>query len=72
MKFTKMHGLGNDFAVVAELSSLPEDVSALATKVCDRNFGVGADGLVFILPSDKADFRMRIINADGSEPEQCG
>jgi diaminopimelate epimerase len=67
-----MHGLGNDFAVVAEFLSVPESVSELAKNVCDRHFGVGADGLVFILPSDQAHFRMRIFNADGSESEQCG
>ncbi|KEO81963.1 diaminopimelate epimerase [Tumebacillus flagellatus] len=72
MKFTKMHGLGNDFAVVAEFLSVPEGVSELAKNVCDRHFGVGADGLVFILPSEKAQFRMRIFNSDGSESEQCG
>jgi len=72
MEFTKMHGLGNDFIVVAGEKALPEDVASLAMSVCDRNFGVGADGLVYILPSERADFRMRILNADGSEAEQCG
>ncbi|OEF98526.1 diaminopimelate epimerase [Desulfuribacillus alkaliarsenatis] len=71
MKFSKMHGLGNDFVVVKE-SSVPEDVFTLAIKVCDRNFGIGADGLVYILPSNKADFMMRIFNSDGTEAEQCG
>jgi len=72
MKFTKMHGLGNDFIVVAGFSSVPDNVSELAIAMCNRNFGVGADGLVFILPSEIADFRMRIFNSDGTEPEQCG
>jgi diaminopimelate epimerase len=72
MNFTKMHGLGNDFIVVAGESRLPDNASGLATRYCNRNFGIGADGLVFILPSDKADFLMRIINSDGSEAEQCG
>lgn len=72
MNFTKMHGLGNDFIVVAGESRLPDDAAGLAIRYCDRNFGIGADGLVFILPSDKADFSMRIINSDGSEAEQCG
>jgi diaminopimelate epimerase len=72
MNFTKMHGLGNDFIVVAGKSELPEGVDQLAIQLCDRNFGIGADGLVFILPSVKADFLMRIINSDGSEAEQCG
>lgn len=72
MKFTKMHGLGNDFIVVAGFSSVPDQVSEWAVRVCDRHFGIGGDGLVFILPSEQADFRMRIFNSDGSEPEQCG
>jgi diaminopimelate epimerase len=72
MNFTKMHGLGNDFIVIAGTNRLPEDVSSLAVKLCSRHFGIGADGLVYILPSDKADFQMRIINSDGSEAEQCG
>ncbi|MGZ4123205.1 MAG: diaminopimelate epimerase [Tumebacillaceae bacterium] len=72
MKFTKMNGLGNDFIVVAGFSAVPDDVQDLAVRMCDRHFGVGADGLAFILPSDKAEFRMRIFNSDGSEPEQCG
>jgi diaminopimelate epimerase len=72
MNFTKMQGLGNDFIVVANFHKLPEQASKMAVQLCDRHFGVGADGLVFILPSEDADFMMRIINADGSEAEQCG
>ena len=72
MEFTKMHGLGNDFVVAAKYQDVPKDVSKLAIDICHRNFGVGADGLVFILPSNTADIRMRIFNADGSEAEQCG
>lgn len=72
MEFTKMHGLGNDFIVVAGEQQLPDNVAQLAINLCNRYFGIGADGLVYILPSDKADFRMRIINSDGSEAEQCG
>jgi diaminopimelate epimerase len=72
MEFTKMHGLGNDFIIVAGEQSLPNNVAELAEKLCNRFFGIGADGLVFILPSDRADFKMRIINSDGSEAEQCG
>jgi diaminopimelate epimerase len=72
MNFTKLHGLGNDFIVVAGKNELPEGVDQLAIQLCDRNFGIGADGLVFILPSVKADYLMRIINSDGSEAEQCG
>lgn len=72
MNFTKMHGLGNDFIIVTGEPKLPEQASELAIKLCDRFFGIGADGLVYILPSEKADFMMRIINSDGSEAEQCG
>ncbi len=67
-----MHGLGNDFVVVSDYSDVPKEVNNLAIDICHRNFGVGADGLVFILPSTTADVRMRIFNADGSEAEQCG
>jgi diaminopimelate epimerase len=72
MNFTKMHGLGNDFIIVAEELELPENASQLAITHCNRFFGIGADGLVYILPSEKADFMMRIMNSDGSEAEQCG
>ena len=72
MKFTKMNGLGNDFIIVYGESALPADAAALAEKLCNRYFGIGADGLVYILPSAKADFMMRIMNSDGSEAEQCG
>lgn len=72
MEFTKMHGLGNDFIVVFGERELPADASALAVKLCDRYFGIGADGLVYILPSQRGDYMMRIINSDGSEAEQCG
>lgn len=72
MEFTKMHGLGNDFLVFYGEKELPQNVSELAIRWCNRYFGVGADGLVFILQSDRADYRMRIINSDGTEAEQCG
>ncbi|AZK46984.1 diaminopimelate epimerase [Paenibacillus lentus] len=72
MEFTKMHGLGNDFLVFYGEKALPKEASYLAQKWCNRNFGIGADGLVFILPSEQADFNMRIINSDGTEAEQCG
>lgn len=72
MEFTKMHGLGNDFILVVGETALPANAGELAVKLCDRFFGIGADGLVYILPSDKADFMMRIMNSDGSEAEQCG
>ncbi|GIO30640.1 MULTISPECIES: diaminopimelate epimerase [Paenibacillus] len=72
MEFTKMHGLGNDFIVIYGEQALPGNAAELAVKWCDRYFGIGADGLVYILPSERADYRMRIINSDGSEAEQCG
>ena len=72
MEFTKMHGLGNDFIVVAGERALPDNAAELAVELCNRYFGIGADGLVYILPSEKADFRMRIVNSDGTEAEQCG
>ncbi|WP_442603892.1 diaminopimelate epimerase [Paenibacillus sp. KN14-4R] len=72
MNFTKMHGLGNDFIIVSREACLPSNAADLAVKLCDRNFGIGADGLVFILPSINASFQMRIINSDGTEAEQCG
>ncbi|MGG3311654.1 diaminopimelate epimerase [Paenibacillus sp. 2KB_20] len=72
MEFTKMHGLGNDFVVVYGEQELPSHASEWAVKLCNRFFGIGADGLVYILPSTKADFMMRIMNSDGSEAEQCG
>lgn len=72
MNFTKMNGLGNDFIVIAGEQQLPDNVADLAIRLCNRFFGIGADGLVYILPSEVADFRMRIINSDGSEAEQCG
>ncbi len=73
MEFSKWHGLGNDFVVVdARKDGLPDDAPALARAVCDRHFGIGADGLVFILQTAEADIEMRIFNSDGSEAEMCG
>ena len=73
MKFIKMHGLGNDFVFLDHFSvSVDEDYSKLAKKLCHRQFGIGGDGLIVILPSKVADARMRIINSDGTEPEMCG
>jgi diaminopimelate epimerase len=71
LRFVKMHGLGNDFVVVKAIG-VPNRVGELAQLVCDRHLGVGADGLVFMLPSAKADLRMRVFNPDGSEAEMCG
>lgn len=67
-----MNGLGNDFIIISGERDLPGNVAELAVSLCNRYFGIGADGLVYILPSDRADIRMRIINSDGSEAEQCG
>lgn len=72
MQFTKLHGTGNDFILV-DSRQAPGDWPALARAMCDRHFGVGADGLIFAAPSTSgADIRMRIFNADGSEAEMCG
>ena len=71
-KFTKWQGCGNDFVLFDCLKENIEDYAKLACKVCDRHYGVGADGILVVLPSDKADFRMRIFNTDGSEAEMCG
>ncbi len=73
IQFSKMHGLGNDFVVVdAVRQRFDLDFSDLAQAVCDRNFGIGGDGLILVLPSDHSDLRMRIFNSDGSEPQMCG
>ena len=72
MRFTKMHGIGNDFILVDGFHTSVGDPGALARQLCARRFGVGADGLILALPSSVADARMRIINSDGSEPEMCG
>ncbi|HHV28754.1 diaminopimelate epimerase [Acetivibrio mesophilus] len=72
MKFTKMHGLGNDYIYVNCFEERVENPSEVAKRVSDRHFGIGSDGLVLIMPSDKADFRMRMFNSDGSEAEMCG
>lgn len=72
IRFSKMHGAGNDFILLNCLAACPNDPPALAKRLCDRHTGIGADGLVLVMPSGKADFRMRIFNADGSEAEMCG
>src|SRR5205823_1738269 len=72
MKFTKMHGLGNDYVYVNGFAETVRDPSSLSKTIADRHFGIGSDGLILILPSDKADVRMRMFNADGSEGEMCG
>lgn len=72
MKFTKMHGLGNDYVYVNCFEEKVENPSEVAIKVSDRHFGIGSDGLILIKPSDVADFRMDMYNADGSQAEMCG
>ena len=78
MQFIKMHGLGNDYVYVDCFDPVTADIiaqtelSSLAQQLSDRHFGIGSDGLVLILPSDEADARMRIFNADGSEAQMCG
>jgi len=72
MKFTKWQGIGNDFVIVNGFQETIVDYPRKAIEVCDRHFGIGADGLVIALPSEIADFRMRIFNSDGSEAEMCG
>lgn len=68
-----MHGLGNDFILINTLEEeVFQDYAELARKLCNRNFGIGADGLIIVLPSEKADIKMRIFNPDGSEAEMCG
>ncbi len=73
MRFTKMHGIGNDYVYVSAFDQpAPADPSEMAKVVSDRHFGIGGDGLILIQPSDRADARMRMFNADGSEGEMCG
>ena len=73
MRFTKMHGLGNDYVYVSTFAeATPADPAALSVRVSDRHFGIGSDGLILIAPSEVADARMRMFNADGSESEMCG
>lgn len=78
MQFAKMHGLGNDYIYVDCFAPVTADLiaqtelSSLAQQLSDRHFGIGSDGLVLILPSNEADARMRIFNADGSEAQMCG
>src|SRR5262245_45691069 len=74
MRFTKMHGIGNDYIYVNCFEvPFPKDPATLARQMADRHFGVGGDGLILICPSDSgADARMRMYNVDGSEAEMCG
>lgn len=72
LKFTKMHGAGNDYIYINCFEETVKNPEKLAIKVSDRHFGIGSDGLILISPSDKADFKMNIYNADGSEGMMCG
>ena len=73
MRFTKMQGAGNDYVYVDCFAEpMPEQPAELARRISDRHFGVGGDGLILICPSQQADARMRMFNADGSESEMCG
>ena len=72
MKFTKMHGIGNDFVVIDCFNNTVENPVEMAGKLLDRRFGIGGDGLIFAMPSEVADARMRIFNSDTSEAEMCG
>lgn len=72
MKFTKMHGCGNDYVYINCFEEKVDDPSELSKVISDRHFGIGSDGLVLICPSQVADCRMRMFNPDGSESEMCG
>src|SRR5436309_9139096 len=73
MRFHKMHGIGNDYIYIDCIRNPPPRHPAeLSVKVSDRHFGIGSDGLILICPSERADVRMRMFNADGSESEMCG
>lgn len=72
IRFTKMHGLGNDYVYMDAIHQTIENESSLAQFVSNRHFGIGSDGLILICKSDIADFKMRMFNADGSEAEMCG
>ncbi|SES94741.1 diaminopimelate epimerase [Anaerobranca gottschalkii DSM 13577] len=72
LEFTKMHGLGNDFIIIDNLQDKKLDWSKLAKKLCQRNTGIGGDGLVLVSPSDKGDYKMVIYNSDGSLAQMCG
>jgi diaminopimelate epimerase len=72
MRFTKMHGIGNDYVYVDCFEQDVPDPAATAVAVSDRHFGVGGDGLILVLPSTEADVRMRMFNADGGEAQMCG
>lgn len=72
LKFTKMHGIGNDYVYINAITQKIDDPNALAKKLSDRRFSIGGDGVILICPSDVADAKMRMFNADGSEGKMCG
>ena len=72
IRFTKMQAYGNDYVYVDAIHQKIENPNELSIKMSNRHFGIGADGLVLICPSEKCDFRMRIFNPDGTEAEMCG
>ena len=72
IKFTKMHGIGNDYVYIDCMKHTPDKLSELSIEMSDRHTGIGGDGIILILPSEVADFKMRIFNADGSEAKMCG
>ncbi|MCM1504720.1 MAG: diaminopimelate epimerase [Muribaculum sp.] len=72
IRFTKMHGISNDYIYINCMSGVPDNLSALSTEMSKRHTGVGGDGIILICPSEVADFKMRIFNADGSEAKMCG
>jgi diaminopimelate epimerase len=72
MRFIKMHGIGNDYVYIDCFQQTVREPEKLAIQMSDRHFGVGGDGLILIMPSDQADARMRMFNADGSEAQMCG
>ena len=72
MQFTKMHGVGNDYVFVNCFVETVKHPEALAIEISDRHRGIGGDGLILICPSETADVRMQMFNADGSEAEMCG
>lgn len=72
VSFTKMHGAGNDYVYIDATKIVPDNLPLLSKNISNRHFGIGSDGLVAIMKSDMADFRMRMFNSDGSEAEMCG
>ena len=72
LRFTKMHGCGNDYIYISTFDQAITDYAELTKKLSDRRFGIGGDGVIFVCPSDVADAKMRIFNMDGSEAQMCG